>query len=64
MAVNYIHTGVFKPGWEKGRNEEEGKWTREEWRTGEAAERESLGLPPLTKKDEDEDEEDKASISK
>ena len=46
--VNYVHTGVFKPGWLEGRNKEEGKWTEKDWEEGEEAERKALGLPPTT----------------
>jgi hypothetical protein len=44
-AVNYLHTGVFKPGWLEGRKE------------GEEAERVALGLPPTTVGDENGKEE-------
>jgi hypothetical protein len=55
-TVHYLHTGVFKPGWLKGRNKEEGKWTEEEWKEGEEAERKALGLSSTTERDREEAE--------
>jgi hypothetical protein len=55
-AAQYVHTGIFKPGWLEGRNQEEGKWTPEEWEQGEEAERRALGLPPVTMGDAEEEE--------
>lgn len=54
VTVHYVHTGIFKQGWEKGRNKEEGKWTPEEWEEGEEAERKSFGLAPLKQDDVEE----------